>query len=126
MARSDERGQRLLDEYVLARAQRAHRQVVMRGHGSGDRNGIDALVVQHLVEVLGLADGGEAPPEIVEQIWSQIAHPSGVRRGRLVDHAKQVGSPVPEPYDPDAHAAAPPFLGRSLRGCAAPCGLEPA
>ena len=57
----------LLDEHVLARAQRAHRQVVMGGHRSDDRNRIDAVVVEHLVEVLRLADGREAPPESVEQ-----------------------------------------------------------
>ena len=103
MARSDERGQWLLDEHVLARGQRAHRQVVMGGHRSHHRDRIEALVVQHLVEVLRLADGREAPPESVEHLRAQIAHPGGLRRGRLVEHANQVRPPVPQPYHPDAH-----------------------
>ena len=75
----------------------------MGRYRSDHSNRIHAVVLEHLVEVLRLADAREAPAKRFEELRPQIAHPSGLRRGCLVEDANEVWPPVTESNDPDAH-----------------------
>ncbi len=100
------RGQRLLDEDVLAGLQCGRGQVVMRGHGRGDHHGVDAVIGDHLREVLRRADGGIAPFDRLERLGSQIADRDQLCVRDLVEVADEIRAPVAEPDDgKTSHAA---------------------
>ena len=91
---------RLLDHDVLAREQRALREVVVRGNRRRDHDRVEPVVGEHLVEVgcrarLRVAGGHRRAEVAVE-----VAEPPEV--GQLVEVARKVRAPVAEARDCDA------------------------
>ncbi len=85
---------RLLDQHVLARLERALRERVVRGHRSGDDDGVDRVVGEHLVEVAGDPGARIARGEAVAQLRVEIDEPGEV--GEVVEVADEVRAPVAE------------------------------
>ena len=92
---------------------RPHRQIVMGGNRSHHRDRIQAVVVEHLVELLRPADGWEPAPQGLERLGTPVAHPGGLGRRHLVQVPDQVRPPVAEPEHTDSQRSGGP--GR-LRG----------
>src|SRR5579884_320579 len=90
---------RLLDQHVLARLERLLRERVVRRHRRRDHDRVDAVVGEHLGEVVGRARLRVARGEALAQLRVEVAEPGQL--GELVEVADEVRAPVPEPRHGD-------------------------
>ena len=103
------RGERLLDEDVLAGLERGEPERVVGADRRRDRDGVDRLVGEDLVELLAGADAREAPAHQLEAVRVAVADRRDLRALELEEVANEVRAPVTEPDDCDAdgsHAVA--------------------
>src|SRR5262249_14018181 len=105
---------RLLDQHVLAGAQRLHRQLEVRRHRGGDDHRVDPRVVQQIAEVAGRADGPVARPDAGQVLLSQVANRDDLAIGGLVEVADEIRSPVAVSDDANTNHSSRPFLQARL------------
>src|SRR5262249_41827399 len=95
-------GERLLDEHVLAGAERLGGQRVVRGEGRGDDNGVD-VVVQQIGETGGRAKRAEATLRSLQRLGARVAHGDEVDLRQKPEVSGGVGAPVAGAGAPDAN-----------------------
>jgi hypothetical protein len=103
----DRLGERLLDEAVLAGLQHPHRERSVRRHRRGQRDRVQRLVGQQLVQRGRHAGTGEGAPLTGPALLRLVAQPGQLGVRKPVEVARQVGAPVAESgdADPDHRAA---------------------
>ncbi len=95
--------ERLLDEQVLAGREHAHPERVVGRHGGGDRDGVDGVVCEHLVEL----------------VWSCAPRDTAGGSGRGSPRRDRRPTRARPPAPGCAPGSAPSSRGRRRRGAAA-------
>src|SRR5918992_3946640 len=98
----DRASERLLDKAVLARLEHLARQLGVRGHRGGERDRIERLVAEHLVEGAGRTSSRKRPREPIQGLGRLVAEPGELAFRQAVEVPCEVGTPVAEAHDPDS------------------------
>jgi hypothetical protein len=98
-------GERLLDEDVFARLERARGELEVCRDRGGNRDRIDGGVVQYSVVRRRHPARGVAPPDRLERLGAAVANVRDLGLRQLVQVANEVRAPVAEPdhRNPDRH-----------------------
>ena len=95
------RGERLLDEAVLARFQHAHRELAVRGNRRRERDRVERRVTQELADVIGHSHARESRRDPLARLTGRVAAPGQLASWDRVEVAGDVRAPVAKADDAD-------------------------
>jgi hypothetical protein len=106
--RHDAQGHRLLEQHVLTRLQRADRHGLVQEVGHGNDHGVDAVVLEQVLDARGRAGGRKATGQLRRAVGIHVADRHRVDPGRLEPAGVQLRDrPRPDDPDPCRHALTP-------------------
>jgi hypothetical protein len=114
-ALDDRRGERLLDERVLARLERGARELEVGPDRGRDDDRLHLRVGQNVREAGRLADPRVAACDAVERLAPRVADKRELGGRRLVEVADEVRAPVAEADDRDPDGLVPAVRERVLQ-----------
>jgi hypothetical protein len=102
VAAGDVEGHRLLDQHVMAALERRFHQLLVRGCGVGDDDGVDAVAGEHVRDGLAGRYRGIARSHMGQPFGPAVADDRQLNAREIVENACVVGSPVPKSDERDA------------------------